>query len=553
MNKLLSLIAMAALVLVGCENINPSDSAKIRITTESTINVSYMGGIQEIGFETTGGEPINGALVEATTTSSWISDITVESGIVRINVLANTSTNSRVGKVTLSYLNSQAEVTVMQEGQADTSGVHLTLNSERRLNYTAVGGSGQISYTLEAPEADALPEVSADCDWIGDFNIEDSTIDFVVARNTTSSMRRGTITLSYGGKEAEVAVVQEASTNETVLTANETMIRIGQELRFTVVFAGEDVTSEAQIYDYYTNSEVQSTMVFDEVKEHVFYAMYNGIRSKVLTINVIPANAPDFPIDTNVDSFDFNYRMLLVDHTGVDCGYCPGMKELLKDVSSNELYCNNINIVYAYTFSTSDKCYSTDANTVKEYYKQVCKNSSMPLSGYPSVTFNYLHDHAASTNTVTKQLDLLNRESADAAIAVATALEGNTLTISAELKSAVSQSYNIAVWVLEDDVYAHQAGAYADWMHTHHSVLRDCITDISKTDISGISWGYVRANSSLRRVLELPIEDNSLWVKENFKLAIIISAPNHDKNGKYEVVNSVICNIGESVGFEYND
>jgi hypothetical protein len=107
------------------------------------------------------------------------------------------------------------------------------------------------------------------------------------------------------------------------------------------------------------------------------------------------------------------------------------------------------------------------------------------------------------------------------------------------------------VWVLEDGIYERQVSGQ-EWMYTHHDVLRDCLTEVTNKEIAGLEWGYVRANDTSRKVLEFTIEDNPNWQSENFKLAIVISAPNNDKGGKYEVVNTLICNIGESVGFEYN-
>ena len=43
----------------------------------------------------------------------------------------------------------------------------------------------------------------------------------------------------------------------------------------------------------------------------------------------------------------------------------------------------------------------------------------------------------------------------------------------------------------------------------------------------------------------------SSWNINNCKLIAIISAPNSKYDGKYEVVNTAICEIGGSVGFDY--
>jgi hypothetical protein len=105
--------------------------------------------------------------------------------------------------------------------------------------------------------------------------------------------------------------------------------------------------------------------------------------------------------------------------------------------------------------------------------------------------------------------------------------------------------------VLEDDIYARQTNATAEWMHTHSSVMRDAPTGVSSTDISGIEFGYVEAGTTLSRILEFDLFAASSWVRENFKLIAIISAPSEKYDGKYEVVTTAMCEFGESVGFDY--
>ena len=88
-------------------------------------------------------------------------------------------------------------------------------------------------------------------------------------------------------------------------------------------------------------------------------------------------------------------------------------------------------------------------------------------------------------------------------------------------------------------------------MNNHHSVLRDCLTGASKSDISGIDFGYVGANSSLNRIYEFDLFKAEKWNSDNFKLFAVISAPNGEFDNRYEVINTVMCEIDGSVEYDY--
>lgn len=544
-------LAICAMLIGACEQGGVNDGRTLfELESTSLIRVNAEASESEVLYSIT--NPLEGATVTATADVEWISDFSYEADRVSFAIAANETGSERSGKVTLSYDVHTITVGVLQSSLGgDVSGPYVSLTTRNNMEFTAVGGDGEIGYVLYNVEEGTVPNVVPNVDWITNIEVEAEVVKFQVSTNRTTEVRNGNIALAIGSSQAIVKVTQAAASNDVIMSVESNYVRVGEEVHITVEYAGEDVTASTKIYDYYTAEEIPNPVVFDETGERIFYGMYNGKRSKVLTIYVVPANTPEFPADSNVNSYDFNYRMLLVDHTGSTCGYCPAMKTTLRDMYENPQYGSGVNIVYSYSFSSQELCYSSDATSVRNYYREVCKNSSMPLSGYPSVTCNYLHAHAASVATVMTQIDMLWRDVADAGVAVASHMDGNNLILSTEIKSSVSQYYRVAVWVLEDGIYERQVSGQ-EWMYTHHDVLRDCLTEVTNKEIAGLEWGYVRANDTSRKVLEFTIEDNPNWQSENFKLAIVISAPNNDKGGKYEVVNTLICNIGESVGFEYN-
>lgn len=553
-------MALVALLFAACETTNP-DTSKEGLTPEITVTPSGIvtmpaaGGDVELAYRVI--NPTEGVQLEATTTDEWITNIAVEAERLTFSVERNHSEQQRVGMVTLCYTGAEELTIAIQQNEALAAGdVRLSITSERKTIFEAVGGTGEVAYMLECDEADAMPEVVSDVEWITIDEITSKSISYTVARNPVEQKRTGHITLSFSGKSAEATIEQKAAEFLPILSVSSTMVRCGETVTFSVEYADEDVTAEATIHDYYTNEAIANPFTTTETSERVFYAKYNNRRSKVLTINIIPEYTPELPEDPQPESFAFNQRMLIVDHTGVGCGYCPNMKSTLKNLENDANYGHKFNIVYAYSFSGNEVCYSSAASTFWNYYKNVCStnNVGMYLTGYPSATLNYCVNYAASPGTVQAQIDKHWVEDASASIALAAVIKDGKIVINTEVKSSVAQNIHLAVWLLEDDIYAVQSGAGSNtWMNTHHSVLRDCPTGASSSDISGIDYGYVTANSTLQRVCELDLYKATAWVESNFKLIAVISAPNGDYDNRYEVLDTAICEINGSVVHDYKE
>ncbi|MBO7264924.1 MAG: Omp28-related outer membrane protein [Alistipes sp.] len=548
MKELRLIFAALTLLFAACENpaVEPTPEVQHLSVEGGVLSIDAAGGDMAIHYTIT--DPVEGLELEASTTEDWIGNISV-SEQVTLFVDANHSTESRVGIVTLSYGKEQISVGVMQEGGSADSNASLTITSERKMPFTSKGGKGTIVYSIESDEEDALVEAVSNKEWVVIESITSKEVSFSVARNSDTKARNAKITLGYMGHELTVFVDQEAASDEVTLTADKQSLRSGEQLTFSVIYEGEDVTSKATIHRNYTNEQVSNPYTPTEGGELSFYAKYNGLKSKILSITVIPDYAPNFPEDSAPESFDFNQRMLIVDHTGAGCSYCPGVKQAIHDTQEKAEYKDKFNVVYAYTFSSQEICYSSAARTLWNYYVNVCSTGDK-LTGYPSFTTNYCFNYTGKYQ-LEQRIDDLWEENPAAGIAYAAKIEGDKIVVSVSVKSAVSQQYKLSLWVLEDDIYLQQTAATASWMHTHSSVMRDAPTGVSNSDIAGIEFGYVEAGTTLSRVLEFDLFCANHWKKENFKLIAILSAPNEKYDNKYEVVTTSMCEFGEYVGFDY--
>ena len=91
----------------------------------------------------------------------------------------------------------------------DFSNAELTLTSERVMEFGAEGGTGTITYTLENARKGALPEVTVSDAWITNVTVGQN-ITFTVEVEDTGEIRSGRIYVSYGDKNFDVFVKQEA-------------------------------------------------------------------------------------------------------------------------------------------------------------------------------------------------------------------------------------------------------------------------------------------------------------------------------------------------------
>ena len=550
LRRLCALLALVAVLFASCgEPVNetPQPTAPhLSVDIEGIISIDAEGGEVEINY--TIENPVEGLVLEATSASDWIGDITIDESVT-LFVDVNHTTQSRVGMVTLTYGEESVTVGIQQEGATSGSEILFEITSERKMAFNSKGGEGTILYTLKGEDATILPEITSNKEWLTIDNVTSAEATFSVERNRATEKRNAKISVNYMGTEHTVFVEQDAASDEVTLRVDRAVVKSGEMVTFTVIYEEEDVTADATIHANYTNEEVSNPYTTTESGELSFYAKYNGIKSKICSVTVTPAYAPEFPEDTNPESFDFNQRMLIVDHTGLGCAYCPGVKQAIHDTQEKAQYKDKFNVVYAYTFSSNEVCYSSAARTLWNYYVGVCSTGDK-LTGYPSFTTNYCFNYTGKYQ-LEQRIDDLWEENPAASIAYAAEIVDDKIVVSASVKSSVAQNYKLSLWVLEDDIYAKQTNATAEWMHTHSSVMRDAPTGVSNSDISGIDFGYIEAGAMLSRILVYDLFCANSWKKENFKLIAVLSAPSEQYGGKYEVVTTAICEFGSSVGFDY--
>ena len=329
-------------------------------------------------------------------------------------------------------------------------------------------------------------------------------------------------------------------TGDAVLVANNNSVEVNTPIEFTVTAAdGTDLTADAVIYDKsndYAVVENPFTPTMDG--DYEFYAVVGDIITNTVKVSVVPT-IPALPEDGEPANTVFNHRILLVDHTGNTCGYCPHMMKALKTVSETGDYHSKYYEAMAHTYSNGDPAFSGAASMVSNHHG---------VSSYPTLTYNFYHTTQSSYNDahIMGQIDALwKAEGADAGIAAAATLASKSVVVNTEVKAAVANDYRITAWLLEDGIYAKQTNATEEWMNTHDNAIRQ---RVSGDDISGVDLGTIAVGETKSTALTLNIIGNK-WNRDNLKVMVIVSAKN--AKGQFEVANVAICPMNNVVTYDY--
>lgn len=332
-------------------------------------------------------------------------------------------------------------------------------------------------------------------------------------------------------------------TGDIKLAADKTAVEIGETVTFTVTDAeNQDVTSQALIYDENFN-EVGSQVTFNESGSYSFFATVGSANSNYVSV-VVMADVPEVPEDPQPENFTFNHRAVVIDQTGVNCGYCPNATDQLKTLENTEWhkYYNEVTC-HAGSYAGGDPGNSAAANALNQF------QSSM-ISGYPCILVNfYGKPNGYGYNDIIKVLQpYVQKDGVDVGISLAVTGDESCVYAAAQVKSGVAQEYKVTAWLLESNIYSpNQSGATKDYHKIYNNALRNMSHEYSKTNVQGDSHTF-EANEVKDLAFELEMISNK-WKLENMSVLVIVSAK--DANGRWEVANSAVCKINKAKEFEY--
>ena len=328
------------------------------------------------------------------------------------------------------------------------------------------------------------------------------------------------------------------ATGDITLSA-ETVVEVNTPIHFVVKdSSGANVTNDATIFDKsHDFAQVENPFTPTVDGDYTFYAVVGDAISKDFKVTVTP-EVPALPEDTDATNTSFKHRILLVDHTGNTCGYCPHMMKALKEIEESGDFDGKYYEAMSHSYANTDPAFSGAAASISSHYG---------LQGYPTLTYNFYHPTSSSYNAehIKGQINALWKESADAGIAASTNMAAKSVVVNAEVKAAVDGEYSITAWLLEDGIYAKQTNATAEWMNTHNNAIRQAATT---SPLTGYELGTLKTGETAEQILNLTIARDT-WNRDNMKVMLIVSKKGDNK--KFDVANVVICPINDSVTYDY--
>ena len=124
---------------------------------------------------------------------------------------------------------------------------------------------------------------------------------------------------------------------------------------------------------------------------------------------------------------------------------------------------------------------------------------------------------------------------------------GNDILVNVEVKAAEANNYRVAAWLLEDGIYSLQSGMSESWHNTHDNALRYAAGKASQLSFVGDRLGEVKAGEKAGKVFVLPVDES--WVAANCEVLVIVTAA--DANGNYDIVNCALCQVDDTVSYDY--
>lgn len=305
----------------------------------------------------------------------------------------------------------------------------------------------------------------------------------------------------------------------------------------------KDITSEADIYADNSRQPLTSNIFStDKAGKHSFYAVYDVEITEEVSVYAY-SKLPQAPADPQESNTAFKHKIMLVQHTGTACVNCPRMMDALKELAQDNAYNTAYTHIACHSYAVTgmeDPCSSEAAANFSRLYN--------PEDSYPCVTFNFQKKAFGTDVTALKaEINELKKESANVGIAAEAIESDGDILVDVNVKVAQSGNYRIGVWVLEDNIYGIQSGASEAWHNTHENALRAMITNAgSKTIMVGETMEALKTDKSVSKTFRITPE--STWKVANCKFVLFVTAPSGDS---YDIVNSVVCKVGESIQFDY--
>ena len=365
--------------------------------------------------------------------------------------------------------------------------------------------------------------------------------------------------LSVGNNVANAYPHRVASASGLTLACSEKYVEAGktQEVSLAVFDGTEEVTTEAEIYVCAPDGkEVPLTephYICTEVGEYRFYAHHEGKSSADAPLCVQAFHrVPALPADEQPASEEFFRRVLLLQGTGVHCGYCPNAVGALWRIFADKENTDRVCLIAHHSYYYTDPLYCEAAEII---------SSQTDLNAYPNMMVNFNKEWGTTglsedgfvywVNEVVDEA-LEGKSSTNIALSTTYDAETNIISVNVGVKVVEPGLYRVTVALLQDSVYNWQSGAPSEDYYIHNGSVRA----LAPEDGAG---AYLNGGSGEKpgQIYQYACEfdadalvqnkhaDNAFSVERQARVVAYV------KRMDGLVDNVVACGMNDAVGFAY--
>lgn len=327
----------------------------------------------------------------------------------------------------------------------------------------------------------------------------------------------------------------------------------GQDcVTFTAKLDGKDVTSQSTFYLVESGKNLSpidgNKFSTEETGEYAFRASYLTFSTEdPVMVTAISVEVPSAAVDPQPSNTSFVHRSFLNQYTGTGCGYCPGMVRALRSAFEDAETKDMAVLAAVHSYGAGDPAYIAGPRAAGYPYLEIDMATS----------FSYGMDPYGTSGVLKKVLQERTSTPAKVGISANPIYKDGLLVVRVAVKAAVTGSYNLGVWFLQDRVYGQQTdnlGIVAtDSSFNYHDNCVRLADSRNGNNYGGYSLGTIKAGEVVERtfVLTVNAEDWKLKDPSNLHFAAFVTELSGDKKAPFSVLNVVDCKYNEPTPFEY--
>ena len=339
---------------------------------------------------------------------------------------------------------------------------------------------------------------------------------------------------------------EQVVTDFKLVTDNDVIMSDGNDAAtLRVILRGKDVTAESVIYDEKNQPLTLVDGKFTTTKEgeYKFWAQcgtFMTYDSKaddngLLTVRAISKQIPTVTPDPQPANTSFVHRAFLTQYTGTECGYCPYMIKIIRELMADNTIPEKAVLAAVHSYSNSDPAYI----------------AAPKVGSYPFMHVNLqdTFNHSSGSAPLYALVNGSVASAAKAGISVNPKLyDDGTLVVKVSVKAAAEGTYRVGAWLLEDGIYGQQ-NDYDNIGDTSFNEHENCVRLIDSRyagSWAGKYLGPINVGETAQKTFVMSVKNK--WKRENLHLAVIVSS--EEKNGVV-VCNAVDVPIDVPTPFEY--